>query len=276
MTNDVVLALKDVTIDYGGGRGGPPAVDGVTLSVGRGETVGLVGESGSGKSSIGLAAVGLLGSAAGSVELEGQEIGRLRGAALRRARDRASMIFQSSSASLDPRRSVGWSISEPLLARGVAADRRQEKLEELLGDVGLTPAFARRYPQELSGGQKQRVGIARALASDPVLVVCDEPTSALDVSVQAQIVNTLLALQEERGLALLFITHDLAVVEAMSHRIVVLRSGRIVEQGDATQMLRSPREEYTQRLLAAVPGRRLHGDPDDAGIPAGPVHEETR
>lgn len=255
--DEMILEIEDLTIDYGGRgrRSGQPAVDGVSISVRRGETVGLVGESGSGKSSIGLAAVGLLSPAGGSVALEGRPIGSLRGAALRRARDRASMIFQSSSASLDPRRTVGWSIAEPLLARGVAAADRERKLQELLSDVNLSTAMAGRYPHELSGGQKQRVGIARALASDPVLLVCDEPTSALDVSVQAQIVNTLQRLQAERGLALLFITHDLAVVEAMSHRIVVLRSGRIVEQGDAAQVLRDPQQDYTRRLLAAVPGQ---------------------
>lgn len=248
-----VLRIESLTVDYG--RRGAPAVDDLSLAVDAGETLGIVGESGSGKSTVGLAALGLIPITGGTVVLDGHELSTLRGHRLRAARGRASMIFQSSSASLDPRRTVGWSIAEPMLARGVSGDARRSRVGALLRDVGLDAAMAARYPHELSGGQKQRVGIARALAADPVLLICDEPTSALDVSVQAQIVNLLIGLQDERGLAMVFITHDLAVVEAVSHRIAVMRAGRIVEQGPAESVLRTPQSDYTRRLLEAVPGQ---------------------
>jgi peptide/nickel transport system ATP-binding protein len=248
-----VLRIDELSVDYGRRRG-PLAVDRLSLAIEPGQTLGIVGESGSGKSTVGLAALGLIPISGGSVQLDGRDLARLRGARLREARAHASMIFQSSSASLDPRRTVGWSIAEPLLARAVAGAKRRDRVHELLVDVGLEPTMATRYPHELSGGQKQRVGIARALAADPVLLICDEPTSALDVSVQAQIVNLLIKLQDERGLAMMFITHDLAVVEAVSHWIAVMRSGRIVEQGAAERVLRSPESQYTRQLLAAVPG----------------------
>jgi len=253
-----VLRIDDLVVDYGRKR--PPiAVDGITLEISQGETLGIVGESGSGKSTVALAALGLIPIAGGSVSLDGRDLASLRGAQLRAARSRASMIFQSSSASLDPRRTVAWSIAEPLLARGVPAAVRRCKVAALLDDVGLVARIATRFPHELSGGQKQRVGIARALAADPLLLICDEPTSALDVSVQAQIVNLLIGLQDDRGLAMMFITHDLAVVEAVSHRIAVMRAGRIVEQSTAERVLRAPESEYTRRLLDAVPGATKGG-----------------
>lgn len=248
-----LLRIDDLSVDYGRKR--PPlAVDGVSLEISPGETLGIVGESGSGKSTVALATLGLIPIAGGSVDLDGRDLARLHGAPLRAARSRASMIFQSSSASLDPRRTVAWSIAEPLLARGVPSTTRRSKVAALLDDVGLVSGMATRYPHELSGGQKQRVGIARALAADPVLLVCDEPTSALDVSVQAQIVNLLIRLQDDRGLAMMFITHDLAVVEAVSHRIAVMRAGRIVELNTAERVLRAPESAYTRRLLDAIPG----------------------
>jgi peptide/nickel transport system ATP-binding protein len=249
-----VLAIEDLVVTYR--RHGLVAVDGVSLTVSAGETLGLVGESGSGKSTIGLAAVDLLPSGAtmgGRLQLCGRPLQALGGAQRREARQRSSMVFQSSSASLDPRRSVAWSIGEPLLARRVPRRERDERVLELLEAVNLGSSMASRLPEELSGGQKQRVGIARALAAGPDLLVCDEPTSALDVSVQASIINLLLDLQEQRGLAMLFISHDMAVVEAVSHRIAVLKDGRTVEEGPAADILRSPRGSYTRQLLDAVP-----------------------
>lgn len=256
-----VLAMEAVSVSYGGRRA-PTVVQDVSVTLDPGETLGVVGESGSGKTTLGLAALGLLPITSGSVRIDGREIAGLSGSALRKARARASMIFQSSSASLDPRRTVGWSITEPLLARGRGLSARQDAARLLLADVGLKPEMEQRYPHQLSGGQKQRVGIARALAASPAVLVCDEPTSALDVSVQAQIVNLLLRLQAERGLAMMFITHDLAVVEAVSHRIAVMRDGRLVEAGAAAQVLRAPQSDYTRRLLAAVPGgtKSMEGD----------------
>jgi ABC-type glutathione transport system ATPase component len=249
-----VLKIDDLVVRYR--RHGLVAVDHVSLTVAAGETVGLVGESGSGKSTIGLAALALLPSSAttsGLVGLHGQPLNSLRGSALRAARQRASMVFQSSSASLDPHRSVAWSVAEPLIARGVPRRERDQRVLELLDAVNLAGSMASRYPHQLSGGQKQRIGIARALAADPNFLVCDEPTSALDVSVQAQIVNLLLDLQDQRGIAMLFISHDMAIIEAVSHRIAVLKDGRKVEEGTADAILRSPHHAYTRQLLDAVP-----------------------
>lgn len=255
-----VLRVRDLVVRYGG-RDSVPAVADVTLSIDAGETLGLVGESGSGKSTLGLAALSLLPAGAassGSIELCGRSLTSLKGSRLRRARQVGSMVFQSSSASLDLRRTVGWSIAEPLLVRGVPKVARHERVNALLHAVGLDASMTVRYPHELSGGQKQRVGIARALAADPALLVCDEPTSALDVSVQAQIVNLLLDLQDEHMFAMLFISHDIAVVEAVAHRIAVLRDGRVVEEGVADHVLRRASDSYTRELLAAVP--RLLGE----------------
>jgi peptide/nickel transport system ATP-binding protein len=249
-----VLKIDDLVVTYR--RHGLVAVGGVSLTVWAGETLGLVGESGSGKSTIGLAAVDLLPSGAtmsGRVELCGRPLQALGRAQRREARQRSSMVFQSSSASLDPRRSVAWSIGEPLLARRVPRRERDERVLELLAAVNLSSSMATRLPEELSGGQKQRVGIARALAAAPDLLVCDEPTSALDVSVQASIINLLLDLQQQRRLAMLFISHDMAIVEAVSHRIAVLKDGHQVEEGPAADILRSPRDSYTRQLLDAVP-----------------------
>jgi peptide/nickel transport system ATP-binding protein len=228
----------------------------VSISIAAGETLGLVGESGSGKSTLGLAVLSLLpagATRAGSIELCERPLDLLRGSRLRLARQLGSMVFQSSSASLDPRRTIAWSVGEPLLVRRVPKATRRERVTSLLNAVGLETSMAGRYPHELSGGQKQRVGIARALAADPALLVCDEPTSALDVSVQAQIVNLLLDLQDERMFAMLYISHDIAIVEAVAHRIAVLRHGRIVEEGPADQILHGAADPYTRELLAAVP-----------------------
>ena len=247
------------------------AVDGVSFSVAAGETVGLVGESGCGKSTLCRALVRLEEPTEGRIIVDGEDWASLRGGALRARRQKLQMIFQDPFASLNPRLTVEQILREPLdihgLARGRAA--RTERIARLLRDVGIDPAQAGRYPHEFSGGQRQRIGIARALAVEPRLIVCDEPVSALDVSIQAQIINLLRDLQREHGLGYLFVAHDLAVVEHISQRILVMYLGRIVEAGEARLVCATPQHPYTRALLSAVPnvqpdtGRRriiLRGD----------------
>jgi ABC-type glutathione transport system ATPase component len=250
-----VLRVQDLTVSYGQQRS-TPVVHQISFDIGAAETLALVGESGSGKSTTGLAAVGLLRPVSGRVLLDGSDLAGLKGGELRRARAQAHMVFQNPSESLNPRRSIGWSIAEPLRSQGRPPAETTARVDELLNEVGLGAALAGLYPHELSGGQRQRVGIARALASRPRLVVCDEPTSALDVSVQAQIINLLLRLQADHGTALLFISHDLAVVESIAHRVAVMRQGRIVEAGPAGTILAAPQHPYTQTMLASVPTGR--------------------
>lgn len=231
------------------------AVRDVSFAVHAGETVGLVGESGCGKTSVARAIVRLLKPASGGILFRGEEITGLKGAALMQYRREAQMVFQDPLNSLDPRLSVGDIISEALDIHELAGTRddRRRKVEEMLGLVGLNAAHANHFAHELSGGQRQRVGIARALAVEPKLLVCDEPVSALDVSVQAQIVNLLQDLQEQRGVAYLFIAHDLAVVRHISRRILVMYLGRIVESGPAEELIANPRHPYTAGLIASVP-----------------------
>ncbi|MDR1934346.1 MAG: ABC transporter ATP-binding protein, partial [Candidatus Accumulibacter sp.] len=234
------------------------AVDGVSLELERGRTLALVGESGCGKTTAGKAILQLIPPSGGRVRLGGQELTGLPRRALRPLRRRMQMIFQDPFASLDPRLPVGEIIAEGMGALGVlpATADRAAAVAALLRQVGLDPEAAERYPHEFSGGQRQRVAIARALAVQPELVVCDEPTSALDVSVQAQILNLLKALQDELGLAYLFITHNFAVVEYLAHDVAVMYLGRIVERGPADAVLRSPKHPYTEALLSAVPSPR--------------------
>ncbi|MBI4663128.1 MAG: ABC transporter ATP-binding protein [Verrucomicrobia bacterium] len=231
------------------------AVDDVSFAIEPGETLGLVGESGCGKTSLARAVIRLIEPASGSVWFEGEELTRLDAAALRSRRRKFQMIFQDPYTTLDPLMTAGEAIGEALdvhqLCQGEEDRRRQ--IEVLLSEVGLDPEHARRYPHEFSGGQRQRIGIARALAVRPKLVVCDEPVSALDVSVQAQIINLLRELQRSLGIAYLFITHDLAVVEHISQRILVMYLGRVMEAGEAKLICRSPKHPYTQALLSAVP-----------------------
>lgn len=253
-----VLELLDVAIEYPK-QGRVPAfraVEGANLTIYPGEVVGLVGESGSGKTTIGRAAVGLLPVAEGSLKVVGQDISGLRtnSREMHDLRRQVGMVFQDPSSSLNPRLPIGESIGEPMLLAGVAKGvDLQKRIEGLLDQVELPRSYRNRYPHELSGGQKQRVGIARALSLKPKLMVADEPTSALDVSVQAKVLELFQALQRELGFACLFVTHDLAVIDVLSDRICVMQRGRIVEQGTRDQILRKPKEQYTQRLLAAVP-----------------------
>lgn len=229
------------------------AVDGVTFSIARGETLGLVGESGSGKSTIGRAIVRIVEPQEGSIRLDGEDLLVLRGEKLRRQRRRFQMVFQDPYASLDPRRTIGATLAEPLRTHGLAPGRlRSARIAELLGLVGLDSKFENRYPHEFSGGQRQRIGVARALAVQPDLIVCDEPISALDVSIQAQVINLLERLQGEYGLTYLFMAHDLAVVRHIADRVAVLYLGKIVETAPADELYANPRHPYTIALLSAV------------------------
>jgi len=253
---EFALEAKDLIIEYPG-RGRVPAfraINGLDLTIGKGEVVGLVGESGSGKTTVGRAAVGLLPVAGGSLKINGVELAGVKAKDLRAVRQDVSIVFQDPGSSLNPRMPIGESIGEPLKLHKIADGAELNKrVEDLLDQVHLPRAMRNRYPHELSGGQRQRVGIARALALSPKLLIADEPTSALDVSVQARVLELFQQLQAEYGFACLFISHDLAVVEILSNRIAVLNHGDLVEIGSRQQILREPKELYTQRLLAAVP-----------------------
>jgi oligopeptide transport system ATP-binding protein len=230
------------------------AVDGVSFEIAEGETLGLVGESGSGKTTTGYCVVQLLKPTSGSIRFLGTELTQLGREELRRMRREMQIVFQDPYASLNPRMTVGTIVAEPLDVHGVGTRRtRREIVRELLHTVGFNPKFTNRYPHEFSGGQRQRIGIARALALNPKLIVCDEPVSALDVSIQAQILNLLKDLQRDFALSYLFISHDLAVVRAMSDRIAVMKSGKIVEYGPAEAVYGDPKDAYTKALIAAVP-----------------------
>ena len=255
-----VLVVKDLSVTYGA-RGGwfnrsavvPATVSDISFAIKAGETLGLVGESGSGKSTTGKAVLNLI-PFTGSVEIDGQETAGLKPAAMRPVRRVAQMIFQDPYASLDPRMTVGAAIAEPLVIHGVGnASERQDRVAALLTRVGMSTDAGSRYPHEFSGGQRQRICIARALALEPKLIVADESVAALDVSVRARVLDLMLELQEQMGLAYLFISHDMAVIEKMSHHVAVMRGGRIVEMGTRRQVFENPADDYTRNLMAAIP-----------------------
>jgi peptide/nickel transport system ATP-binding protein len=254
--NEAVLSLRDVTIEYPK-RGRVPAfvaAQGISLDIYPGEILGLVGESGSGKTTIGRAAIGLLPIKQGTISVAGNDISKASLKDLQKIRKHTGIVFQDPASSLNPRLPIGESIGEPLfLAKVAKGEELNKMIEELLDKVELPRSYRNRYPHELSGGQRQRVGIARALALNPDILIADEPTSALDVSIQARFLDLLQEIQQELKFACLFISHDIAVVEILAHRIAVMQHGRLVEVGDRDQVLRSPKDAYTQRLLSAVP-----------------------
>ncbi len=231
------------------------AVDGVSFELMPGETLGIVGESGCGKSTLARSIIRLVKATSGEAVWMGRDLLKLSDADMLAVRKDIQMIFQDPLASLNPRMTCGEIIAEPLKThfKGMGLQERREKVRAMLEKVGMDPTQINRYPHEFSGGQCQRIGIARALITNPKLIICDEPVSALDVSVQAQVVNLLMGLQEELGISLLFIAHDLSVVKHISKRIMVLYFGNVVEIGTAQQVIEDPQHEYTQKLIASVP-----------------------
>lgn len=265
VTNDAsatLLKVRDLKVHYPIKKGifkktvgFVRAVDGVSIDIHSGQTLAMVGESGSGKTTFGKGVLQLLHASDGSVVFDGQELTQLKGEALRQRRSDIQIVFQDPYSSMNPRMMIADVIAEGMVAQGIGDSRavRMKRVDELLEKVGLESKHKNRYPHEFSGGQRQRICIARALAVDPKLIVCDEPTSALDVSVQAQILELLKDLQKNMGLAYLFITHNISVVEYLAHAVAVMYNGKIVEQGTVDEVLTNPQDPYTQKLLAAVP-----------------------
>ncbi|MBB3526408.1 ABC transporter ATP-binding protein [Rhizobium sp. BK456] len=257
--NDRLLSIENLSKGFSSAGRRIAALDNVSLTIAAGETLGLVGASGSGKSTLSRILLRLLSADAGSIRFEGEDWLALNGAPLRRRRARMQMVFQDSLAAFNPLASVGAVLDDPLRIHGVAQNRRSGEIVELLERVGLTADHAARPVRVLSGGQRQRVAIARAIATRPSLLVLDEAVSALDVTVRGRILEILVDLQKEQGIACLFISHDLAVVRAVSHRIAVMDGGRIVETGPAAAVVAAPQSEAARALVAAVP--RLVTDP---------------
>jgi oligopeptide transport system ATP-binding protein len=249
--NDALLSVRNLVVHFGTF----PAVQDVTFDLRQGETLGLVGESGSGKSTLARAILRLIPATSGAVFMRGDNLLSCGRADLRRRRRDLQMVFQDPLASLNPRMSVGAALTEPLKIHepSLSAPLRAARVAEMLERVGLSPGMAGRFPHEFSGGQCQRIGIARAMILRPKLLVCDEPVSSLDVSIQGQIVNLLADLQKELGTAMLFISHNLAVIRHLSHRVLVIYRGKLVETADCDELFAAPAHPYTQALLAAVP-----------------------
>ncbi len=248
-----LLALHDVHVSFNTAGGVVRAVNGVSLELAVGETLGLVGESGCGKSTLGKAIMKLVPIAGGEIEVDGVDIAPLGREQLAEMRRKVQMIFQDPYGSLNPRSTVGRSVAQPLVIAGWKPDATNQRVETLLGWVGLSSDAKQRYPHEFSGGQRQRIGIARALALNPKLIICDEPVSALDVSVRAQVINLLEDLKSQFGVSYLFISHDLSVVEHIADRVAVMYLGTLVEVGARDQIWRNPQHPYTKALLAAAP-----------------------
>ena len=261
-SGQVLLEVKDLKVHFPIRKGVfkrivgyVEAVDGVSIAIEKGRTVAMVGESGSGKTTMGKGILQLIRPTGGTVCFDGEDLTRLQHKELRKRRSEIQIVFQDPYSSMNPRMMVGDIIEEGMIAQRIGKTKadRQRRVEELLEQVGLDPGFRLRYPHEFSGGQRQRICIARALAVDPKLIVCDEPTSALDISVQAQVLALLKDLQQRLGLAYLFITHNIGVVEYIAHHVAVMYRGKIVEQGSVDKVLYSPTHPYTQELLSAVP-----------------------
>lgn len=251
-----LLQVDDLVVEYPakGFRAKPfPALKGVSLDIRPGETVGLVGESGSGKTTLGRAILGLAPVTSGSVKFDGSEIGHAGRRQRRALANEIQVVFQDPYSSLNPSLTVEQILAEPITAGGVPAKAAKARVSELLDRVNLPAGAATRLPREFSGGQRQRIAIARALALNPRLIVCDEPVSALDLSTQARVLDLFIEIQERTGVAYLFITHDLAVVRHISHRVAVMYRGQLVETGDGDQVTAHPRHPYTQRLFLAAP-----------------------
>ncbi|PRY57164.1 ATP-binding cassette domain-containing protein [Glycomyces artemisiae] len=251
-----LLEVADLRVAFPGRgfRAAPVEVlHGVSLDVAEGETLGLVGESGSGKTTIGRAVLGLVAPASGSIRFDGRETTGLTRRARRGLAKDVQVVFQDPYTSLNPSLAVGDILSEPLIVQGAKTTEARSRVRSLLDQVGLPAGAAERLPREFSGGQRQRIAIARALATDPRLIVCDEPVSALDLSTQALVLDLLVDIQERTGVAYLFVSHDLAVIRRISHRVTVLYRGDLVETGPAAEVTSSPRHAYTRRLLLASP-----------------------
>ena len=256
MSEQTLLSIQDVHVRYPVKGFRTPdfhALKGVSLEIGRGETVGLVGESGSGKTTLGRAVLGLAPVTEGSIRFDGREISRLGRRERRALASDVQVVFQDPYTSLNPSMTIEQILMEPLTVRDVPAKEARRRIRELLDQVRLPSGSGDRLPREFSGGQRQRVAIARALALDPTLIVCDEPVSALDLSTQARVLELFQEIQERTGVAYLFISHDLAVVRHLSHRVAVMYHGEIVEWGDAEQVTTRPEHPYTQRLFLAAP-----------------------
>ena len=260
MSNNTLLEVKNLKKYFNTPRGLLHAVDDVTFTIDKGRTLGVVGESGCGKSTTGRSILRLLEPTAGEVIFEGQDVVKLSAEEMRKKRQDMQIIFQDPFSSLNPRKTISQTIMDPIKINNLITDKAKqvERVEQLMETVGLAPRLYNAYPHELDGGRRQRIGIARALAMDPKFIVCDEPVSALDVSIQAQILNLLEDLQDKMGLAYMFITHDLSVVNHFAHDIAVMYLGRLIEKAPSEELFANPVHPYTQALLSAIPVPQLN------------------